>query len=104
LLTSTADLVEAMGSDVLVHFGVDAAQVVTEDTKELARDAGTDVLGVVESSRTDMVARFSPRTGVRVGDRVEAHVDTGRLHFFDLESGASIWGSPQAGAPAGQEG
>jgi multiple sugar transport system ATP-binding protein len=104
LLTSTADLVEAMGSDVLVHFGVDAAQVVTEDTKELARDAGTDVLGALEGSRTDMVARFSPRTRVKVGDRVEAHVDTGRLHFFDLESGASIWGSSQAGAPAGQEG
>jgi multiple sugar transport system ATP-binding protein len=104
LLTSTADLVEAMGSDVLVHFGVDAAQVVTEDTKELARDAGTDVLGALEASHTDMVARFSPRTGVRVGDPVKAHVDTGRLHFFDLESGASIWGSPRVAAPAGQEG
>jgi multiple sugar transport system ATP-binding protein len=103
-LTSSADLVEAMGSDVLVHFAVDAAQVVTEDTKELARDAGTDVLGVVETSRTDMVARFSPRTGVRVGDPVRAQVDTGRMHFFDLESGASIWGSPHASAPAGQEG
>ncbi|MGI8331854.1 ABC transporter ATP-binding protein [Actinomadura scrupuli] len=104
LLTSTADLVEAMGSDVLVHFGVDAAQVVTEDTKELARDAGTDVLGALEASRTDMVARFSPRTAVKVGDPVRAHVDTGRLHFFDLESGASIWGSPQVAEPAGQEG
>jgi multiple sugar transport system ATP-binding protein len=104
LLSSTADLVEAMGSDVLVHFGVAAAQVVTEDTRELARDAGTDVLGAVESSRTDMVARFSPRTGVRVGDRVRARVDTGRLHFFDLESGASIWGSSPVVALAGQEG
>jgi ABC-type sugar transport system ATPase subunit len=104
LLTSTADLVEAMGSDVLVHFGVDAEQVVTEDTKELARDAGTDVLGALEASHTDMVARFSPRTRVKVGDPVKAHVDTGRLHFFDLESGASIWASPQAAAPAGQKG
>jgi multiple sugar transport system ATP-binding protein len=104
-LTSSADLVEAMGSDVLVHFAVDAAQVVTEDTKELARDAGTDVLGALEGSRTDMVARFSPRTGVRVGDPVTAQVDTGRMHFFDLGTGASIWGSPrEPAAPAGQEG
>jgi len=51
-----------------------------------------------------MVARFSPRTAVKVGDPVRAHVDTGRLHFFDLESGASIWGSPQVAEPAGQEG
>ncbi|TDD82706.1 sn-glycerol-3-phosphate ABC transporter ATP-binding protein UgpC [Actinomadura darangshiensis] len=96
-LTSTADLVEAMGSDVLVHFAIEASQVVTEDTKELARDAGTDVLGHLEAPRTDLVARFSPRTRVKVGDPVAISVDTGRLHFFDIESGASIWGSGGAG-------
>ncbi|MEU5882901.1 sn-glycerol-3-phosphate ABC transporter ATP-binding protein UgpC [Spirillospora sp. NPDC047279] len=90
-LSSTAELVEAMGSDVLVHFAVEAAQVVTEDTKELARDAGTDVLGALDAPRTDLVARFSPRTRVKVGDPLDIHVDTGRLHFFDPESGASIW-------------
>ncbi|MBO2457099.1 ABC transporter ATP-binding protein [Actinomadura violacea] len=103
-LTSTADLVEAMGSDVLVHFAVEAAQVVTEDTKELARDAGTDVLGHMERPRTDLVARFSPRTRVKVGDPVAIRVDTGRLHFFDIESGASIWGSAAAGPLRKDEG
>ncbi|MEU6753555.1 ABC transporter ATP-binding protein [Actinomadura nitritigenes] len=103
-LTSTADLVEAMGSDVLVHFAVEAAQVVTEDTKELARDAGTDVLGHMERPRTDLVARFSPRTRVKVGDPVTIRVDTGRLHFFDIESGASIWGSDAAGSLRKDEG
>jgi ABC-type sugar transport system ATPase subunit len=103
-LRSTADLVEAMGSDVLVHFAVEAAQVVTEDTKELARDAGTDVLGHLEAPRTDLVARFSPRTRVKVGDPVTIRVDTGRLHFFDIESGASIWGSDGAGSLRKDEG
>ncbi|RAY13995.1 ABC transporter ATP-binding protein [Actinomadura craniellae] len=93
LLRSSADLVEAMGSDVLVHFAVDAAQVVTDDTKELARDAGTDVLGALEQQRTNMVARFSPRTRVTEGEPVTVHVDTGRLHFFAPETGASIWES-----------
>ncbi|MEV0666198.1 ABC transporter ATP-binding protein [Actinomadura luteofluorescens] len=101
-LASTADLVEAMGSDVLVHFAIEASQVVTEDTKELARDAGTDVLGNLESPRTDLVARFSPRTRVKVGDPVTIRVDTGRLHFFDIESGASIWG-PGDAAPARED-
>ncbi|GAA2272410.1 sn-glycerol-3-phosphate ABC transporter ATP-binding protein UgpC [Actinomadura luteofluorescens] len=101
-LASTADLVEAMGSDVLVHFAIEASQVVTEDTRELARDAGTDVLGNLESPRTDMVARFSPRTRVKVGDPVTIRVDTGRLHFFDIESGASIWG-PGDAAPARED-
>jgi multiple sugar transport system ATP-binding protein len=95
-LRSTADLVEAMGSDVLVHFAVEAAQVVTEDTKELARDAGTDVLGALDAPRTDLVARFSPRTRVKVGDPVVVHVDTGRLHFFDIDTGAALWEAPAA--------
>jgi ABC-type sugar transport system ATPase subunit len=101
-LTSTADLVEAMGSDVLVHFAIEASQVVTEDTKELARDAGTDVLGHLDKPRTDLVARFSPRTRVKVGDPVTIRVDTGRLHFFDIETGASIWG-PGDAAPARED-
>ncbi|WP_131742582.1 ABC transporter ATP-binding protein [Actinomadura roseirufa] len=102
VLRSTADLVEAMGSDVLVHFAVDAAQVVTEDTKELARDAGTDVLGHLDRPSTDLVGRFSPRTRVKAGDPVTIRVDTGRLHFFDIESGASIWGS-DAAVPATED-
>jgi multiple sugar transport system ATP-binding protein len=92
-LQSTADLVEAMGSDVLVHFVVDAPQVVTDDTKELARDVGTDVLGALEARpHTDMVARFSPRTRVRVGEPVTVQISIDRLHYFDPDSGLSIWG------------
>jgi multiple sugar transport system ATP-binding protein len=89
---SKADLVEAMGSDVLIHFVVDAPQVVTDDTKELARDVGTDVLGLDQQPHTDLVARFSPRTRVRDGDTVTVHIATDRLHYFDPDTGLSIWG------------
>ncbi len=41
-LDVTAELTEALGSDLLVHCGVDIEPVDTEDTKELARDAGSD--------------------------------------------------------------
>jgi len=94
-LTAVADLVEAMGSDVLVHFSVDAEQVVTEDTRELARDVGADVPEGPGAAGTTMVARFSPRTRIKVGDQVAAQVDTGRVHFFDPDTGASIWDSTQ---------
>jgi multiple sugar transport system ATP-binding protein len=38
-----------------------------------------------------LVARFSPRTRVQSGDRVEVAVDTARLHVFDPDTGFSIW-------------
>ncbi len=105
-LRSTADLVEAMGSDVLVHFGLDAGMVDTDDTKELARDMGTDVLGALqvgEERRTVMVGRFNPRTRVREGEPVTVQVATDRLHFFDPETGLSIWNGADSGRERGQQ-
>jgi multiple sugar transport system ATP-binding protein len=89
-LTSSVELVEAMGSEVLVHFDLDAATVVTEDTKELAHDVG-DPSAVVPAPKTTVVARFSPRTRARVGERIEAVVDAEHIHVFDPETGLSIF-------------
>ncbi|GGU45171.1 ABC transporter ATP-binding protein [Lentzea flava] len=91
ILHSVADLVEAMGSDVLVHFPVDVPPVVTDDTRELARDAGTDDLPKTTGKGTVLVGRFSPRTRIYEGQPVAAWVDTSRLHFFDPATGSSIW-------------
>jgi multiple sugar transport system ATP-binding protein len=89
-LTSTVDLVESMGSEVLVHFSVDAPTVVTEDTKELAHDVG-DPTAVQPNPETVVVARFGPRTRAREGEPIEAVVDAEHLHVFDPESGLSIF-------------
>ena len=89
-----ADLVEAMGSDVLVHFTLDVPLLQTDDTAELAVDAGTssDPTGVVPSpDRSPMVARLSPRTSARQGKSVRIAVDTARIHAFDPASGTAIW-------------
>ncbi|MFI6094336.1 ABC transporter ATP-binding protein [Lentzea sp. NPDC051213] len=91
ILHSVADLVEAMGSDVLVHFPVDVPPVVTDDTRELAQDAGTDDLPKTAGKGTVLVGRFSPRTRIYEGQPVAAWVDTSRLHFFDPATGSSIW-------------
>ncbi|MBI3686183.1 MAG: sn-glycerol-3-phosphate ABC transporter ATP-binding protein UgpC [Actinobacteria bacterium] len=88
-LTSTVDLVEAMGSEILAHFTLDAPAVITEDTRELARDVG-DEAAVTRATQAVMVARFSARSQVREGERVEAAVDTERLHMFDPSTGLSI--------------
>ena len=120
VLRSRAELVEAMGSDVLVHFGMDTSVIVTEDMRELARDAGSAELGAIdvgragdvgqageeggarERQRTVVVARFSPQTRVREGDQVAVDVATERLHFFDPEDGLSLWGAEEMQAERGR--
>jgi multiple sugar transport system ATP-binding protein len=93
-ITSTVDLTEALGSDVLVHFGIAARPALTEDVKELAHDMGAPTLmkADAEAGETTVVARLNPRTHARQGERIELVVDTHRLHFFDAESGAGIYG------------
>ena len=90
-LRAKVDLTEALGSEIVVHFSVAARRVVTEDTKELMRDAHTEDMPVVHSG-TPFVASFAPRSRVRPGDEIEVVVDRERMHFFDPETGNSIRG------------
>jgi multiple sugar transport system ATP-binding protein len=93
---AAVELVEALGSDVVVHFTIDAPQALTDDVKELAHDVGVEALEKVEQEaeggRSTVTARLSPRTQVKVGDNVELTVDTSRLHFFDPDDGSGIYG------------
>ena len=89
LLTTTVSLTEALGSEIVVHFLVDAPRVVTEDTKALEEDAGTGDVPVAHVGNT-WVASFSPRSRVRPGDQVQIALDAERMHFFDPETGLAI--------------
>jgi multiple sugar transport system ATP-binding protein len=92
LLRSVADLVEAMGSDVLVHFPVEARQADADDIRELADEGSMIALPDGQAAGvTTLVGRFSPRTRVFEGQPVAVRVDTARLHFFDPDTGSSIW-------------
>jgi multiple sugar transport system ATP-binding protein len=96
-LKTGVDLREDMGSEVLVHFTVATPPVLTEDTRELAAAAGEDVVELEAGARsgtTTLVARFDANTAANEGDRVEVAVDTRHLHFFDPDTGQSIWGEP----------
>ncbi|MBA3729122.1 MAG: sn-glycerol-3-phosphate ABC transporter ATP-binding protein UgpC [Actinobacteria bacterium] len=95
-ISSTVDLREALGSDVVVHFKVQAPIVVTQDVKELAVDVGEEALQELEEvargGESTFVARLNPRTEAREGQRIELAVETRRLHFFDPDTGLGIYG------------
>ena len=83
------DIREAMGSEVYVHFGVDAPPVITEDTIDLAADA--ELLPEADrGARTSFVARLNPRTSAQRGQPITLQVDNRRLHFFDPVTGEAI--------------
>jgi multiple sugar transport system ATP-binding protein len=87
------ELREALGSEIMVHFTIEAPPAVTEDVRELARDVGDEsaVERKAEATHTTIVGRFSPRTETRKGDVIDVTVDTRSLHFFDPENGMGIY-------------
>ncbi|HUG87354.1 MAG TPA: sn-glycerol-3-phosphate ABC transporter ATP-binding protein UgpC [Actinomycetota bacterium] len=96
-LNATVDLKESLGSEILVHFTVDAPIVLTEDTRELAVDVGAEALEDLEErakeSKTSVVAQLNPRTSAKEGEQIDLFVDTSRMHFFDKDSGLGIYDS-----------
>ncbi|MYA82087.1 MAG: sn-glycerol-3-phosphate ABC transporter ATP-binding protein UgpC [Acidimicrobiales bacterium] len=79
-IASTVELTESLGSEIVVHFALDAARVDPGNP-----DAADDVSGA------DAVARFDPRSACRAGEHVEIAVTVENLHFFDLDSHEAIW-------------
>jgi multiple sugar transport system ATP-binding protein len=91
---------EGMGSDVFLHFQIDAPPVVTEDTRELASDVGDKAVQELQEQaserRTTFIARVGPESRASVGAPCELHIDTRKLYFFDPATGRSITGGREA--------
>jgi multiple sugar transport system ATP-binding protein len=80
-LKSQVQLIEALGSEIMVHFSLDAPTVDSGDP-DAVEEAGVTA---------NTVGRFHPRSRVRIGDTAEIAVSTENMHFFDRESLAAIW-------------
>jgi multiple sugar transport system ATP-binding protein len=89
------DLVEAIGTETLLHFKMDAPIVMTEEMKELAEDVGGDHAENLERKAregvNEFVAQVDPKSKLREGQTAELIVDVTRLHFFDLDTAESIF-------------
>jgi multiple sugar transport system ATP-binding protein len=94
-LKANIDLIEAVGTETMVHFTVDAPLAVTEDMKELAADISEAEIDQLErkakEGKNEFTAVLDPRSKLRTNENVELAVDTARLHFFDTETSQGIY-------------
>ena len=81
------DLVEALGSEILVHFSTDAHRVEAEGM--YSDDAEGLNAGSI-AQRGEGVARVPPETQLVLGERVRLQVNPKRLFFFDPANGSSL--------------
>ncbi len=92
-LKGKVELTEALGSEIMVHFAVDAKHAITDEVRELAEDVGDDRVAQPDhaAATATLVGRFGARSRVRGGVDVEVAVDTRALHFFDPDTGLGIY-------------
>jgi multiple sugar transport system ATP-binding protein len=83
-LRAKVRLVEALGAELMVHFELEDANRVNSGDP----DAPEELLG---AGVANAVARFSPRSDVKVNQDVEIAVATENLHFFDASTHEAIW-------------
>jgi multiple sugar transport system ATP-binding protein len=87
----TSDLIEPLGSEMLVYFSSDAPAVVSSAvTADAGVDAEVTLGGEDTDGRSRLVARVDPRSRIATGSEVELAVDTSRLYFFDKETGEAV--------------
>jgi multiple sugar transport system ATP-binding protein len=91
-LDVTVDIKEDMGSEVFLHFAVDAAPVRTAELREVL---GEEALAAADEQThhhgSPFIARVARGTGAREGEPIKLAVNTRLLHFFDLNTGAGIY-------------
>jgi multiple sugar transport system ATP-binding protein len=81
------ELVEALGSDLLVYFSIDAKKVLVDSAFEHKADGET----IVSAGRGgEGIARIDPHSLVTRGGAIQLFVNPLRMHFFDPVTTMSI--------------
>jgi multiple sugar transport system ATP-binding protein len=83
-LVGDVNLVEALGSELQLHFTIDANRVLPEQA------VGSDEAAAI--ARGEGVAVVSPKTQVKTGEKVTFAVDIEDMQFFDQDTGLAILG------------
>ncbi|HEY2544377.1 MAG TPA: sn-glycerol-3-phosphate ABC transporter ATP-binding protein UgpC [Gaiellaceae bacterium] len=87
-LDAEVELVEALGSESMVYFKIDAFAIREGQHEEVA-ETPTSAEGIV-AARPNLVAEFPAHTTLRLTEQIPVAVDVARMHFFDGETGAPL--------------
>ncbi len=82
-ITATVELVEALGSELLVHFSIDARRETVEGFQDEVLQSGFAVTG-------EGIARIGPRSKVASKDIIRLSIEADSYHFFDPSSGLAL--------------
>ena len=87
-------LKEALGSEIVVHFQIDAVPAVSAELSELEEVDESALLEQLDQQRrmrrTAFVGRFDVGTRIAEGEHAQIAVAPGALRFFDPETGQAI--------------
>jgi multiple sugar transport system ATP-binding protein len=91
-LVADVQLVENVPPEKLVHLRIDAEQVVTDATLEIAKDVDAAAVDELKALGKGSVlnARLPGTTAVREGTRAEFALSPTSLHFFDPATGEAL--------------
>jgi multiple sugar transport system ATP-binding protein len=81
-IAARVTVLEALGSEIMVHFRIDAPSVDSGDPDAVQEKIGLDT--------ANAVGRFDPRSTVKLGDTVEIAISTENMHFFDPGSRLAV--------------
>jgi multiple sugar transport system ATP-binding protein len=90
-LVGTVELVEALGSEKLVHFRLEAEHVRGAILAEGDAE-GLEAGEIAASANVNGVARVEPASRLRAGEQASFELDTDRLHLFDPASSEALSG------------
>jgi multiple sugar transport system ATP-binding protein len=89
--SATIDLVEALGSEILIHFQTTARPIISDDMREAVDDA--DAFAELEQRAEQGIsftAKLDPGAPPKLGSTIDLAFKTEQLHFFDYESGLAL--------------
>lgn len=86
----TADVVEALGAETLIHFVAPVEAASDADVRDRAQASDEEESILAGAGTTVMCARLVPPIRVQDGAKVRLSVDERKLYFFDAVTGEAI--------------